>query len=109
MTDNIKSYCHQAPSYLIYIRTRITVPEFIMDTASQTGIILDPVYTGKAARGLVYELNNNPSRFKGHRILFVHTGKYGTLCNISTPIYSVVYISISYFFVPNKYNNLLIE
>ena len=39
-----------------------------------TGIMLDPVYTGKAVKGLVHELNNNADMFKGHRILYLHTG-----------------------------------
>lgn len=48
--------------------------EFIMDVGAKTGVILDPTYTGKAARGLVSELQNNPQRFQGNEILFVHTG-----------------------------------
>ncbi|OWF54484.1 bifunctional D-cysteine desulfhydrase/1-aminocyclopropane-1-carboxylate deaminase, mitochondrial-like [Mizuhopecten yessoensis] len=48
--------------------------EFIMKVSRETGIMLDPVYAGKAAMGLVKELNNNPDRFKGERILFLHTG-----------------------------------
>ena len=36
--------------------------------------MLDPVYTGKAVKGLVYDLNNNPDRFQGKRILNLHTG-----------------------------------
>ncbi|XP_077987678.1 uncharacterized protein LOC144442256 isoform X1 [Glandiceps talaboti] len=48
--------------------------DFIRNTANSTGIVLDPVYTGKAARGVVEEMKNNPSRFKGKKVLFVHTG-----------------------------------
>lgn len=48
--------------------------EFIMNIGATTGVVLDPTYTGKAVRGLVSELNNNPSRFKGNKILFIHTG-----------------------------------
>jgi D-cysteine desulfhydrase family pyridoxal phosphate-dependent enzyme len=44
------------------------------DTARTTGIILDPVYTGKAFYGLCAELENNSQRFRGSRVLFVHTG-----------------------------------
>jgi len=36
--------------------------------------MLDPVYTGKAVKGLVHELHTNPDMFKGQRILFLHTG-----------------------------------
>ncbi|MDO5301920.1 MAG: D-cysteine desulfhydrase family protein [Tissierellia bacterium] len=46
---------------------------FIRDFTSQTGIILDPVYTGKALYGLITEALEG--RFvPGERILFVHTG-----------------------------------
>ncbi|KAH3841240.1 hypothetical protein DPMN_114699 [Dreissena polymorpha] len=48
--------------------------DFILEVASSTGIMLDPVYTGKAVYGLVKELNTNPDMFKGKRILFLHTG-----------------------------------
>lgn len=47
----------------------------MMNIGATTGVVLDPTYTGKAVRGLVSELNNNPSRFKGNKILFIHTGK----------------------------------
>ena len=47
---------------------------FIRDTARGTGILLDPVYTGKAAFGLITELQKSPDRFQGNRILFLHTG-----------------------------------
>jgi len=46
----------------------------IAGVASSTGIILDPVYTGKAFRGMMTELEKNPVRFQGRNILFVHTG-----------------------------------
>lgn len=42
--------------------------------ATTTGIICDPVYVGKGAKGLISELNSNPARFQGERILFLHTG-----------------------------------
>ena len=37
------------------------------------GIVLDPVYTGKAFHGMVSELAANPARF-GSAIAFLHTG-----------------------------------
>ena len=37
------------------------------------GIIVDPVYTGKALFAITEELKKNPSRF-GERIVFLHTG-----------------------------------
>ncbi|XP_078613779.1 uncharacterized protein LOC144883275 isoform X4 [Branchiostoma floridae x Branchiostoma japonicum] len=48
--------------------------EFVANIAHTSGIILDPVYTGKAATGLLQELRTNQSRFQGNRILFLHTG-----------------------------------
>ncbi|XP_060563032.1 uncharacterized protein LOC132722540 [Ruditapes philippinarum] len=50
------------------------VLNFITRVSSTTGILLDPYYTGKGALGMIGELENNPSRFKGKRILFIHTG-----------------------------------
>ena len=50
--------------------------EFIADVARKTGIILDPVYSGKAAFHLVKCLNTKPEIFKGKKIVFVHTGSY---------------------------------
>ncbi|XP_045215998.1 uncharacterized protein LOC123566167 [Mercenaria mercenaria] len=48
--------------------------DFIVKISSTTGIMLDPVYTGKAVKGLMHELHSNPDMFKGDRILFLHTG-----------------------------------
>lgn len=50
----------------------------ILKISVESGIILDRVYTGKAVLGMVKEMQNNPGRFKGSRILFVHTG--GIFC-----------------------------
>ena len=45
----------------------------IYDLARLEGVVLDPVYTGKAFYGMVSELRKNRSAF-GTRIVFVHTG-----------------------------------
>ena len=42
----------------------------IVDIARATGIVLDPVYSGKAAIGLVADLKARPVK----RALFIHTG-----------------------------------
>jgi D-cysteine desulfhydrase len=47
--------------------------ELILAVARGEGIILDPVYTGKAFHGMARELGKNP-RSLGDRIVFVHTG-----------------------------------
>ena len=41
---------------------------FILDVARKTGLILDPVYTGKALFGL------SRMDLKPQRVLFIHTG-----------------------------------
>ena len=35
---------------------------------------MDPVYNIKAIRGMLTEMTNNLGRFKGKRILYIHTG-----------------------------------
>lgn len=45
----------------------------IRDVARMEGIILDPVYTGKAFFGMIKELERKPHIF-GDRIVFIHTG-----------------------------------
>ncbi|KAJ7384352.1 hypothetical protein OS493_022465, partial [Desmophyllum pertusum] len=46
----------------------------IIEISSTTGILVDPVYNIKAIRGMLQEMKTNPGRFKGHRILYIHTG-----------------------------------
>ena len=45
----------------------------IRDLARLEGVVLDPVYTGKAYVGMMAELSKNKNAF-GDRIVFVHTG-----------------------------------
>ncbi len=47
--------------------------EAIRDLARLEGVVLDPVYTGKAYHAMISELQKNPDCF-GSRIVFVHTG-----------------------------------
>jgi D-cysteine desulfhydrase len=46
---------------------------FYADLARKEGVLLDPVYCGKAFRGMLAELRRDPDRF-GRRILFLHSG-----------------------------------
>jgi D-cysteine desulfhydrase len=46
---------------------------FIREVARSEGILLDPVYTGKAFYGMSQEVERDPEVF-GDRIVFVHTG-----------------------------------
>ncbi|XP_014670068.1 PREDICTED: bifunctional D-cysteine desulfhydrase/1-aminocyclopropane-1-carboxylate deaminase, mitochondrial-like [Priapulus caudatus] len=62
---------HKGRGYGISTEEELT---FIASVANTTGILLDPVYTGKAARGMVHEFAYNADRFQGNRILFIHTG-----------------------------------
>jgi D-cysteine desulfhydrase len=56
-----------------YALSRKEELQFIHDFAGSEGIILDPVYTGKAMYGLVEEIRNGG--FSDHRnVLFIHTG-----------------------------------
>lgn len=43
-------------------------------TAAETGIVLDPVYTVKAFRGMCATLRAGGDRLRGKRSLFIHTG-----------------------------------
>ncbi len=48
--------------------------DMIHTIASSTGIIFDSAFTMKVFRGMTCEMEKNPDRFKGRRVLFVHTG-----------------------------------
>lgn len=56
-----------------YALSRPEELQAIYDLARLEGVILDPVYTGKAYYGMLCELLKNRDRF-GKRIVFVHTG-----------------------------------
>jgi D-cysteine desulfhydrase len=56
-----------------YAVSRVEELALIRDLARLEGVILDPVYTGKAFFGLRAELKRNPEAF-GPRIVFFHTG-----------------------------------
>ena len=45
----------------------------IVSLARQEGVLLDPVYTGKAFVGMCDRLRNDPGAL-GRRVLFLHTG-----------------------------------
>ncbi|KAM1238849.1 hypothetical protein TB2_039479 [Malus domestica] len=55
----------------------ITTPEelnFVKEIAATTGVVLDPVYTGKAAYGMMKDMAENPKKWEGRKILFIHSG-----------------------------------
>jgi D-cysteine desulfhydrase len=65
-----------------YGQSQIQELELILDIARKEGIILDPVYTGKAMYGLLDLLRKQPKRF-GQNVLFLHTGGIFSLFGIS--------------------------
>lgn len=48
--------------------------KFVKEVAEATGVILDPVYSGKAAYGMMKQMAENPTKWEGRRVLFIHTG-----------------------------------
>ena len=56
-----------------YAKSRPEELATIRDLARSDGIVLDPVYTGKAFHGMVSELRKDPRRF-GSTVAFLHTG-----------------------------------
>ncbi|CAI0400204.1 unnamed protein product [Linum tenue] len=48
--------------------------KFVKDVATATGIVLDPVYSGKATYGLLKDMEANPKKWQGRKVLFIHTG-----------------------------------
>lgn len=59
-----------------YAKATTELYDFIARVADENGVILDPVYTGKALWGLISELRASPERAAlfGKNVLFVHTG-----------------------------------
>lgn len=56
-----------------YAKSRTEELEWMVEISRESGIILDPVYSGKAMYGLKCE-STSGTRFRGKRWLFVHTG-----------------------------------
>ncbi|KAL0417308.1 UNVERIFIED_CONTAM: putative D-cysteine desulfhydrase 1, mitochondrial [Sesamum latifolium] len=47
---------------------------FVKQIAQSTGVVLDPVYSGKAAYGMMRDMADNPAKWEGRKVLFIHTG-----------------------------------
>ncbi|MEO8703582.1 MAG: D-cysteine desulfhydrase family protein [Kofleriaceae bacterium] len=56
-----------------YAKSRPEELATIRDLCRSDGVVLDPVYTGKAFHGMVGELRRDPKRF-GSAVCFLHTG-----------------------------------
>src|SRR5512140_889915 len=67
-----------------YAKSRPEELATIRDVCRSDGIVLDPVYTGKAFHGVVTELRKDPRRF-GAAVAFIHTGgMYGLFASPET-------------------------
>ncbi len=67
-----------------YAKSRPEELATIRDLARADGVVLDPVYTGKAFHGMVTELQKDPQRF-GAAVAFLHTGgMFGLFANPET-------------------------
>lgn len=81
--NSIKEFCHIYPGQGIgYAKSTTEELQYITGLSQQTGIILDPVYSGKAMYHFVEKVVKGDSAAReliqpGQRILFIHTG--GTL------------------------------
>ena len=51
-------------------KTRI----YDISSCAAAGVILDPVYSGKALHTLLEEMAQHPEQWKGRKLLFLHTG-----------------------------------
>jgi D-cysteine desulfhydrase len=56
-----------------YARSRPEELATLRDVCRRDGLVLDPVYTGKAFHGLTTELTKDPTCL-GSRLIFIHTG-----------------------------------
>ena len=58
-----------------YARSTDEELEYMTKVGSRTGIVFDPVYSGKALYNFKMIVKNNPNIFKkGDKVLFIHTG-----------------------------------
>ncbi|EPS62548.1 d-cysteine desulfhydrase, partial [Genlisea aurea] len=48
--------------------------KFVKEVGETTGVVLDPVYSGKAAMRMTKDMVENPWKWEGRKVLFVHTG-----------------------------------
>ncbi|XP_003383705.1 PREDICTED: bifunctional D-cysteine desulfhydrase/1-aminocyclopropane-1-carboxylate deaminase, mitochondrial-like [Amphimedon queenslandica] len=55
--------------------------DFLTQVSTKTGIILDTTFTLKTVICMLHEMKYNPERFRGQRILFMHTGGLFGLCD----------------------------
>ncbi|KAK6925459.1 Pyridoxal-phosphate dependent enzyme [Dillenia turbinata] len=57
-----------------YAMNTIEELKFVKEVAAATGVVLDPVYSGKAAYAMLKDMADNPAKWEGRKVLFIHTG-----------------------------------
>jgi D-cysteine desulfhydrase len=67
-----------------YAKSRPEELQTIGEVCQSDGVVLDPVYTGKAFHGVVTELRRDPTRF-GAAVAFLHTGGLFGLFGLPSP------------------------
>lgn len=72
-----------------YGQSRVQELEFIRDVARKEGIVLDPVYTGKAMYGLLDQIKKDRKLFGGP-VLFFHTGGVFSLFGLSKDLSAIL-------------------
>lgn len=79
LIKNIPFHLHQDYHFGGYAKTQPQLINFIKDFTSKTGVLIDPVYTGKALFAIL-DLASKNTFEKGAKILMIHTGGiFGTL------------------------------
>ena len=48
--------------------------DYVVGMVCVAGVILDPVYSGKAYHTLLEEIKQHPEQWAGRKVLFLHTG-----------------------------------
>jgi hypothetical protein len=56
-------------------------PSCVQEVAAATGVVLDPVYSGKALAGLLADMAAAPGEWAGQDVLFIHTGGLLVRCS----------------------------
>ena len=57
-----------------YALSRAEELRTVAEVALATGVVLDPVYTGKAVHALLGEMRAAPEAWRGRAVAFLHTG-----------------------------------
>jgi len=76
---NMRAYLQNGmiiDNYLLggYGKSNRHLDNFIRDFIQEEGLIIDPIYVGKALYGMYHYLNENNTLIKGKTIIFINTG-----------------------------------